>query len=1009
MNEFPAWLLKLNRFEPSHFFLSLFLPRYIRRKSAGALPEGMEHLLNTVFFRDDIGNVDTNDDGKPDAFQLPFTNHWFDQRLLKLNAAINGIPVPEDKVYFKAGGKLYPSHRTAEIDFAPGEIVNCYFINTVLPDGIHFLSLHIVLEYVEAAIPPLPIVLRDGKADFAVLPPYAPSELPGRDLSVHFIPHVHYDAEWLQPHEVFKEIGGRNLYEMLRIMDRNEYYTFVIDQCAYLKAFKEEHPDAFYEICRYVKEGRIEPACGMYAEPDTNLPCGESLVRQAAAWQNFAIENFGAPSACGWLIDSFGQCAQLPQILSLAGVRYHVFFREGRKELPSEFLWEGLDGTRILTHWMPLAYSAAFPLVEDHGIAEKRLAAALATLADRATSSEIFCPHGNDHARPQSSAPKFIALWNDNHPSARARFSLPSKFFESLPKDDLKTIKGDFTGVFTGTYSSRIDLKILNRQAEVALMEAERIGMLLSNLMGEPSPSLDDAWELVMFNQFHDIICGCCTDEVARGAEERFRIAIVKAKGCTENALRTLADNIGTEGFRNPLLIFNPIPRERIELATAALYFPPLMKEFRIMDGDAEVPYQVIERRNYADGTVKSVVVAFCISVPALGYKVVEVCEGKPSDFAPLATCGENLIENEVLSVHFHPEAKFIDRIKDKRSGQEFLFFDACEMVLERDGGDLYETVGVGRPLRSRYMKFSFEAAESGPMRSAAVIRGAMRNTRIGQRITLTAGSPRLDIEMKVDFRDEGSRLRMRFPTLTRNSKVTYGVPFGAAERGGGEHAAVNWMDVNIGNRGFAVFNVGVPACAVEKDDVYITLIRGSDRILLHPGGRGGFCLGEHSMRLALFPHDGGWQQAHVPARAEEFLLPLRAVQIRKKQGSGFRVRGSGIKIQDSLLPQFFSLFSLMPQNLILSGYHKTRKDEKAQMIRFYESCGQETVGEIKFGGDVVESYKVNFLEEKIADADVHRAGEKLSLKTRPFEIANYIVKFIAFGDKKNEPQINTD
>ena len=985
MNEIPAWILKLNRFEPTHFLFSIFLPRYIRKKLQGKLPEGLEATLNAVFFRDAIGNVDTDNDGEPDAFQLPFTNHWFDQRLLKLRASINGIPVPDDKVYLKASKKLFPSAKIREIDFAPGEIVNCYFIDIVLPDGIHFLSLHIVLEYCEATIP-MPIMVRNGRADFVFLSPYSLPDVPDRELRIHFIPHVHYDAEWLQPHTVFEEIGARNLYEMLRIMNRNEFYTFVIDQCAYLKPFKTKHPKAFDEIRKLVDAGRIEPVCGMYAEPDTNLPCGESLVRQVVAWQKFARDNFGKISSCGWLIDSFGQSAQLPQILSLAGVRYHVFFRQGRNDIPSEFLWEGLDGTRILTHWMPLAYSAAYPLVEDQAIAEKRLGAALNTLAGKATSPEIFCPHGNDHARPQSTAPKFIALWNDSHPKAQARFSLPSKFFESIPKDKLQVIRGDFTGIFTGTYSSRINLKILNRQAEVALMEAERAGMLLSHLTGAPPPVFDEAWELVMFNQFHDIICGCCTDEVARGAEERFRRAIVQADDFTERALHELAENINTDGLQNPLMIFNPIPREREELVTATLYLQPGMKNFILTDGDTEIPYQVLERRNYADGTVKSAIIAFCASAPALGYRLLEIREGSPSGFSPLAACQENLLENDILAVYFQPEAKLIDRIAHKPTGQEFVFLDAGEMVLEREAGDLYESIGAGHPLRSRHMKFSMEIAENGPLRATAVIRGTIRNTRVEQWLSLSAGSPRLDMMVKVDLQDERYRLRMRFPKMSGDARFAYEVPFGAVERGAGEHAALHWMDVGMGDRGFAIFNFGVPAHALEKDDVYITLVRGSDRIILHPGGSGGLCLGEHTMRLAVYPHDGNWQKACVPARAEEFLFPMRTLQIR--------VQSSKCKVQSAKLPQIFSLLSLTPDNLILSALCRSEK-ENAQIIRFYESHGLETKGEIIFGNSAAEFQKINLLEENITGGEIQKTSQKFSPKISPFEIANFAVKSI--------------
>ncbi|MFH1539744.1 MAG: glycoside hydrolase family 38 C-terminal domain-containing protein [bacterium] len=976
----PKWLVRVNRVPVAHEVLSFVLPPVIRRRAGSVLKSGdLEGALGKFFFRGAMGNVDTNKDGVEDAFRFVFTNFWFDQRILGFLVRVDDVLVPDEKLYFRSAGRLYPVGKIANMDFAPGREVECMLVERTLSEGLHFLEIYVQLEYARSALPPLPIVVRDEKADFAFLGEYNPLRLPERPLNIHFIPHVHYDAEWLQPREVFEPLGARNLYEMLRIMEEDGRYTFVIDQCAFLEPFKREHPAAFERIRRLAAEGRIEHACGMYAEPDTNIPCGESLARQAIAWQRFAEENFGGPSACGWLIDSFGQSAQLPQILSLARVKAHVFSRQGREGMPSEFWWEGLDGTRVLAHWMPLGYSAAYPLLEDQEKAEARVEDAAARLAERAASGEIFCPSGCDHARPQAHAPRFVEEWNEKRGEAPIYFSLPSKFFEKLPKDGLQTLRGDFEGVFSGTHSSRIDLKILNRRAETRLLEAERLAAICSRLEGSQPPDFSALWEPVMLNQFHDVICGCCTDNVARGAEERVKAATKNAETEIERSIRKIVDSVDTEGFFNPLLIVNLLPYEREEVVEAELFFPPGFRDFVIADGEDEIPRQVMRREDYADGTVKQARVIFGAKAPALGYRLLDVRKGAPDEYETGMRRGEWSIGNELVEYHFHPEGMYINRAVDRRSGKEFVFLDAGELLMQREGGDLYESVGVGQVLRSRNLRFEMARTEAGPLRARVVVRGKMRDTEIEQEWTLNAGSPRLDLKMRINFGDERYRLRMRFPMMWKDAVFTHGVPFGAMARGGGEWAAVNWADVSGGGCGYSVFNEGIPAHAVEGGDVVVTLLRGADGIFFHPAGRGGLCLGRHEMRLALCLHEGGWREAGVPARAQEFLFPLRAVQVRRAEGGNAAGK----------FPASYSLLSLEPRNLILSAICPSAEKD-AMLVRIFESQGEKVECKMKFCENINGCAKVDFLEQEMKDGKIEAAGSELSAGIKPFEVATF-------------------
>jgi len=92
-----------------------------------------------------------------------------------------------------------------------------------------------------------------------------------------------------------------------------------------------------------------------------------------------------------WQVDRFGKNAQLPQIYKKSGYRY-VAFRSGCPERkPSEFLWEGLDGTKIIAHWMPLGFMAGFDLNQ----LEKKYLGVEETFSDKPHSDALLGAYHN--------------------------------------------------------------------------------------------------------------------------------------------------------------------------------------------------------------------------------------------------------------------------------------------------------------------------------------------------------------------------------------------------------------------------------------------------------------------------------------------------------------------------------------------------------------------------------------------------------------------------------------
>ena len=331
------------------------------------LPKEWTDGIDRFFARDLIGNIPAGGQGPPDSFRLSFVNAWFDQRITGVRLSVDGRKIDPRRLELRSPAGNCRADELIAMDFPPGEGVELIALGIVLEDGLHLLELYLDMELAPMIIPIVPIEMRDGAGDlptpgdrFRARAPWPPAGLP--EGVVHVVPHIHYDVEWLQTREVFERVGESNLHEALRLMDADPEMTFVVDQVPQLEPFRRRDPGGFERLAALVAEGRVEPVNGLYAEPDTNLISGESLVRQAVAWQEFCMASFGVRSTCGWLIDSFGMSAQLPQILEPSGTGA-LFFSRARPPgyAPASSSGRGWTGPACLPTGCPRCTTRAIP------------------------------------------------------------------------------------------------------------------------------------------------------------------------------------------------------------------------------------------------------------------------------------------------------------------------------------------------------------------------------------------------------------------------------------------------------------------------------------------------------------------------------------------------------------------------------------------------------------------------------------------------------------------------
>ncbi len=169
--------------------------------------------------------------------------------------------------------------------------------------------------------------------------------------------HAHIDVAWLWPLGQTRRKAARTFYNAIRLSEQFPDFIFTQSQPQLYDFIRQDDPALFAQIQSAVAQGTWEPLGGMWVEADCNLSGGESLARQFLLGRAFFRKYFGegAESPVLWLPDVFGYAWNLPQLIKEAGLEYFFTIKIGWNQynrLPYDsFWWQGLDGTRVLTHF----------------------------------------------------------------------------------------------------------------------------------------------------------------------------------------------------------------------------------------------------------------------------------------------------------------------------------------------------------------------------------------------------------------------------------------------------------------------------------------------------------------------------------------------------------------------------------------------------------------------------------------------------------------------------------
>lgn len=678
--------------------------------------------------------------------------------------------------------------------------------------------------------------------------------------------HAHIDLAWLWPLEETRRKANRTFHTMVGLMDRNPDFRFN-QSTAQLYAFLEEDdPALFQRIREKVAAGQWEPTGAMWVEPDTNMPTGESFVRQLLYGQRYFQKTFGKRHTVCWLPDCFGFSPALPQLLRQAGVESFFTIKVNWSEtntMPFDlFWWEGLDGSRVLAHTFKNPVGGYNAEIGPRSVVETWKSFGGKHLNPE---SLIAFGYGDGGGGPTQEMLDRTRQLGDFPATPALRQVGVGEWYEEVRKaveerSDVPTWVGEmYLELHRGTLTTQGRTKFLHRQAERALITAETLSSM-ATLLGEPvSDSLEECWRVLLRNQFHDILPGSSIREVYQTAESELGSVVAAGRKRAEKHLAAIARHIVKPGHEEGVLVVNP------DLAPRPLR---LSSESPLPGGQA------------VEG---GCVLAGMRLVPGLSAAVVTGAHA-PSGL----TVEERRLENADLRVEIASDGT-LESVYDKRAGREVLAergnqiwayadkprnWDAWEVEenYENQGGEILATETP-------------EIIERGPHRAAIRITRRFRDSTITQSVRLWANSARLEFKTDIDWHERRILLKARFPLAIRSDHATFECAHGVIRRpthrntswdqARFEVAAHRFADLSEYGYGAALLNDGKYGHHAMGNELGLSLLRSP--VFPDPLADEG----HQSFTYALFPHSGDWLSGGVLAEAEDLNRPLLCLPVQ--------------------------------------------------------------------------------------------------------------------------------
>lgn len=867
---------------------------------------------------------------------------------------------------------------------------------------------------------------------------------------VHIVPHMHWDREWYFSTEESRILLVNNMKEIMDMLENNpDYPYFVMDgQTAILEDYLAVKPQDKERIKKLVEEGKliIGP---WYTQTDEMVVGGESIVRNLL----YGIKDcgeFGDYMKIGYLPDSFGQSAQMPQILNGFDIKHSMFWRgcsERKGTGKTEFNWTSDDGSEVVVQILPLGYAIGKYLPTDIDALKKRMEKYFPVLDRGATTEHEILPNGHDQMPVQKNIFNVIEKLKELYPDREFFLSRYENIFEELEKESNRdTISGEFLDgkymrVHRSIFSTRMDIKAANARIESKITNIlEPLASIAYSLGFEYHHGLIELiWKEIMKNHAHDSIGCCCSDKVHKEIMNRFLLAEEKVDRLIEFYKRKITDAISCEKALDKLTIFNLMPYEREEIIRAQIITK--MKSFEMVNDEGiKLDFQVIHKEEIDAGLIDRQIVhygnydpfmiytiEFKDVVLAMGYKTYLI---KESEFMIEKEYeAVNKIDNDFYEIEVNENGTL--KILDKKINKTF-----DNVLLMENGGDegdeydfsplVDEKLIFNTHVKAEYSikknKFNNEIKISYRLDVPKNIESRKTSNIDGYvdfniSINVPNDKARIDIVFDIDNQACDHRIRTYIPTNIASKFSVSDNQFGYIKRDVYDEAMDVWekegwderpdsiypmltfVGLSDDKHGVAVLTNSTREFEIvgEKfDTIAITLFRsvgflGKEEMIRRPGRPSGIKLPTPDSQLI-----GNIIIDFAIATHEKSTLEANVANMAKQYLTPMvtynKMPYNAMKLNNSEVstPYSYSLLKQCDENLVLSVIKKAEKEE-GLIIRMYNPNEYEESTNLLFDRSIKEAVKANLNERKIEKINIE--DNSIKVKCRKNQVQTILIK----------------
>lgn len=822
-----------------------------------------------------------------------------------------------------------------------------------------------------------------------------------KDRLLYTIGYSHLDTEWNWDYPTtINEYILNTMVENFSLFEKYPDYVFNFTGSRRYKMMKEYYPQLYTKVKKYIDEGRWMVSGSSVDEGEVNISSSESLVRQVLYGNNFFRNEFGKESVDYMLPDCFGFLWNLPSILHHCGLlgfsTQKLTWRSAAGVPFNVGVWKGPDGKGIVAALNATSYTSR---VEDRLDKSPYWIQRLNENEEKTGYAFDYRYYG---VGDQGGAPRVndvkhaVNSLNREDGNFKVLLTSSDQMYKDITpeiRENLPVYSGDLLLIehSAGSLTSQAFMKRMNRKNELLASSSELVSVT-ADWMGAasyPFRKLNDAWDLVLGSQFHDILPGT---SIPKAYEYAWNDEFVAANGFAEalkNGLSSISAKLNTKTAGRAVVVYNPVCREREDVVFAELEYAVLPQSIGVFDKKTgrEVPSQIVEQAE------NKLTILFLADMPSAGVKVYDVREtsgfAKPTGLSVT----NNTLENTHYKVKIAPNGDIVS-IFDKKASRELLAKPArleflSETPKEWPAWNMDWEDRQKLPIDFMDKDARLTVVEQGPVRVTLKVQRKGQNSEITQFYSLAAGEAgkRLEISNKIDWQSRAVSLKASFPLTISNKNATYNLGVGTISRGNNDEKkfevpSKEWFDLTDESGTYGVTILEDCKYGSDKpDDSTVRLT-----LLYTPGinlpawqwtmYQSTQDWGIHDVRYAVYGHKGDWRKGESAWQARFFNQPLMAFESTKHDGG---------------LSESFSMISIDRPEAGLMAFKKMESEE-GYVIRVNELSGKEVKNiQVTLPAEVIDAYEINGQEKRIADVKFTKNGIRFDLN--PYTIRSFAVK----------------